>query len=244
MLNLEEYQKMYILEDFYWWFVGRRKIIVDFLKGLYTGRSNRKILDVGCGTGAILKYLDQFGSTMGVDKSAEALRFCRSRARKSLLQGDAQKLPIRDNIFDLVTAFDLLEHIEVDEQALKEFYRVTKKDGMLLMTVPAYRFLWSEHDEALGHKRRYGLKELKGKVLGAGFKIIKISYAITILFFPILVIRLLQKIFKPRKEPKTALIMLPGLMNSFFSSTLYLEAMLLRKLYLPFGVSIICIAQK
>lgn len=233
----EEYERMFILEDFYWWFRGRREIVLSTLGNLKPSR----VLDVGCGTGANLLLFD--GQIVGLDISLKALKLAKRRKRNALLvQGSATALPFKDEIFDLVLALDLLEHLPDDLQGLREMYRVLKKGGTILVTVPAYRFLWSEHDEALGHFRRYSKGEIKAKLEAVGFSIKFVSHAIVLPFFPIALFRLLQKVLRrANKTPKSSLIILPPLLNEFLYSILLREAKLIgRGISFPFGVSIIC----
>ena len=171
-----EYSKMYYLEDKYWWFVGRKNVIRSLINITYRGRKDLNILDIGCGTGSILNILSEYGRVLGSDISETALSFCKKRGFTNLIKTSADDLKLESESFDLVTAFDILEHLENDKKALREFYRVCRKGGNILITVPAYRFLWSEHDRALGHKRRYVRGEIREKVRSAVFRIKKMSY--------------------------------------------------------------------
>ncbi|MGB9876962.1 MAG: class I SAM-dependent methyltransferase [bacterium] len=236
-MNEEEYERMFLLEDFYWWFKGRRLIVRAALKGVKID----KVLDVGCGTGGNLSLFNGF--VVGVDVSMKALSLARRRKKDALLcLGQAENLPFKDNSFDLVLALDLLEHLPDDMKGLSEMHRVLKKGGSLLITVPAYKFLWSEHDEALHHFRRYSKGEIKGKMEKAGFTIKFISHAIVLPFFPIALFRLIQRLLKRKNEkPKTSLIILPPFLNDILFKILKGEANLIGKgISFPFGVSIIC----
>jgi ubiquinone/menaquinone biosynthesis C-methylase UbiE len=236
-MNEEEYERMFLLEDFYWWFKGRRKIVLSAMKGIEA----RNILDVGCGTGGNLTLFNGF--VVGLDISPQALELARKRKPDAVLcRGEAENLPFKDESFDLVLALDLLEHLPDDIKGLSEMYRVLKKGGNALITVPAYRFLWSEHDEALHHFRRYSKGELKGKMEKVGFKIKFLSHAIVLPFFPIALFRLLQRFTrKANRKPKTSLIILPPLLNKILYRILLGEAKLIEKgISFPFGVSIIC----
>lgn len=237
----EEYERMFILENFYWWFKGRRKIVLSSLRGL----KPQRILEVGCGTGANLPLFD--GEIVGLDISLKALALAKRRKGDALLvQGRAESLPFKEGTFDLVLALDLLEHLPDDLKGLREMHRVLKKGGTLLVSVPSYKFLWSDHDEALGHFRRYTKREIKVKLEEAGFVLKFISHAIVLPFFPIAFFRLLQKILrKANKKPRSSLIILPPFLNDFLYSLLVREANLLaRGVSFPFGVSIICRAEK
>ena len=151
-MELSEYKKLYDYENAYWWFVGKRKVI-KYLLDRYAPFSRRiRLLDVGCGTGANLNMLNEYGEAIGLDSSKESLKFCRQRDLSLLVLGLADQINFKDNCFDIVTALDLLEHIEEDKLVLSEIYRILKKQGRLIMTLPANMLLWSQHDFALHHK--------------------------------------------------------------------------------------------
>lgn len=246
---MDEYQKMYELEDYYWWFVARRKLCLQMIEEFvrsYEGRNKKMvILDAGCGTGAMLLELQKLGQVFGVDESPEAIEFCRRKGLVNLYNYNLTNLEgFPGERFDVIIALDVLEHIEDDISALKELHRVCAHGGGLIITVPAYGFLWSEHDEALDHKRRYAAPELRNKLHRAGFKIQKISYVITILFFPIFLFRFWQSLTKNSLRPSTKHIILPQFLNNLLICLLDLEKFVLKFMNLPFGVSIVCIARK
>ena len=124
-------------------------------------RDRCRILDVGCGTGANLEMLSEFGEAEGVDVSAEALDFCRARGLENVKQGEAEHLPYEDESFDLVTGLDVVEHLDDDLAGLKEMRRVLRPDGRALLFVPAFMFLWGVQDDISNHRRRYTIAELK-----------------------------------------------------------------------------------
>ncbi len=244
-MEQNEYQKLYELEEKYWWHVGRQDIIFRQIKKL--GKVDKKpidILDVGCGTGINFKILSKFGSVTGVDESSLAISFCQKRGIKRVIKGQAEKIPQADSSYDLVCAFDLIEHVEDDLVALKEFYRVCRPGGYVFILAPAYQFLWSEHDEALHHKRRYSLSDLHRKMSLAGFSLIKRSYLITLLFFPILGFRFIKSLINSKSGPKASYVILPSSLNTFFIWLLKIESLLLTKINFPFGASVLCIGQK
>jgi len=244
-MNVQEYEKMYNLENYYWWFQGRKKIILNLLKKFTRNlNTNTTVLDVGCGTGLILEALNSFCRPVGIDFSRKALSYCQNRNLNSLLLADVDHLPIASQSCDILLALDLLEHIPDDHKLLRDFFRILKPGGFLLVTVPAHQFLWSEHDEALNHFRRYSFNQILRLVRSAGFEVQKSSYAISFVFLPIVIFRLLQRIFKKSDKPKTHLIRLPYTANKLLILLLYLEAFIIKFVKLPFGVSIICVARK
>jgi SAM-dependent methyltransferase len=244
-METNEYASMFHLEDFYWWFVARRQLVHDLLRRVLSPNRNDLIVDIGCGTGANERVLSQFGRVISIDFSVDALRFCSSRGMKRLLSCNAEDIPIRTGVVDAITILDCLEHVDDDLIALSEMYRILRPGGILLLTVPAYGFLWSEHDEALHHRRRYGSMELKNKMKSVGFGLEQVSFFITTMFFPILVLRVMQSLFKKDVHPKTTHVILPKWINSMLIWILAVERMLCKRgLNLPFGVSLVAIGSK
>src|SRR2546422_10655779 len=238
-----EYEAMYGLENFYWWYVARRKLAEELLADEIHGRKSVSILDVGCGTGANMHAFARQGATMGVDTSLDALAYCQKRGIQTIALSGVETLPFGNGTFDIVTALDVLEHTDDDLQALREIRRVTRKDGLVLATVPAYGFLWSEHDEALKHRRRYTAYELRNKLTITGYEVVRTSYFITSLFFPILALRIWQGLFKKSTHPKTSLKILPAWLNESLIALLSFERKVLKWMNLPFGVSVIALAR-
>jgi SAM-dependent methyltransferase len=241
-----EYEKMFLLEGSYWWFVGRRDILKGFLEGVGEEGGWQDILEVGCGTGGNFELLDKFGRTIGVDLP-EALKWCAKRGFGGLIASRAEALACHSAAFDTVLCLDVMEHLDDDLVAMREMFRVCRPGGHLLLTVPAYNFLWSEHDEALSHRRRYSRKDLEKVVLQAGFRPLRLTHAITFLFFPIVFFRLGQRLmarFRAKVRPAVAYLQMPNFLSSFFVSLLRVESWLLKRFDLPFGVSLICLAQK
>ena len=238
-----EYDAMYQLEGFYWWFVARRALAVELLNEEIHGRKSVRILDVGCGTGANANAFEGLAPTVGIDSSIDALRFCQTRGMQSVALSPVEDLPFACGTFDVVTALDVLEHTDDDLHCLREIHRVSKNDGLLLITVPAYGFLWSEHDEALKHRRRYTVHELRNKLAVTGYEVVRTSYFITALFFPILALRIWQSLRKQSTQPKTGIVVLPKWINEMLVRLLALERRVFRRMNLPFGVSIVALAR-
>ena len=238
-----EYEAMYSLEDVYWWFIARRQLAVEVLTREVAGRDAARILDVGCGTGSNLSAFSGLGHAVGIDMSTDALGFCRQRGVERVALSEIETLPFPDATFDVVTAMDILEHTDDDLLALGELRRVVRPGGLLLATVPAYGFLWSEHDEALKHRRRYTAHELRNKLSVTGFQIERTSYFITSLFLPIFAMRLHQGLFKKSTHPQTSVKLLPPWLNSTLVGLLALERRIFRHMNLPFGVSLVALAR-
>lgn len=243
-MHIDEYERMYRWEEHYWWFVGRRELILRLLKPRLSEISAPLILDAGCGTGAVTKALEAFGEVTGADFSARALSYSRKRGCPQLVQSRVEQLPFADHSFHAITALDIVEHVEADTCALQEFWRVLKPGGWLAMSVPAYQFLWSGHDDALMHKRRYTRQELRQRLQETGFEIPKISYAVTCLFLPILMFRLKDRWFGRKREPEASIVPVPDWLNRTLIAIQRLEGTFLEKVNLPYGVSVIALAQK
>jgi SAM-dependent methyltransferase len=238
------YAIMNRVEDSHWWFVGRRLILESFLKeiiqNLKSKIQNPKILDVGCGTGANLEMLRKFGEAEGVDVSDEALEFCKSKGLKAH-KGLAESLPFEDASFDLVTALDVVEHLDNDLDGLKEMRRVLKKEGRALMFVPAFMFLWGVQDDISHHRIRYTKKQIVERVTQAGFEIERATYANITFFPPILAGRAFMKLtgIKPESENNITISALNGFLGKLFGA----ERFWLKNFNFPFGVSIVVVAR-
>lgn len=238
-----EYDTMYHFEDTYWWYVARRALAVELLQEEIRGGQGVRLLDVGCGTGANMSSFEPLAIALGIDNSIEALRFCKHRGIQSIVQSTVEDLPFISGVFDIVTALDVLEHTADDLHCLREIHRVGKKNGLVLITVPAYGFLWSEHDEALKHRRRYTAHELRNKLVITGFEVVRTSYFISALFFPILAFRVWQGLRKTSTPPRTSHYILPKSINAALVGLLALERRVFHQVNLPFGVSIVALAR-
>jgi len=249
-MNVAEYEKMHALEDTYWWFQGRKEIIRALLdSGLPRAPRLGRVLDVGCGTGLMLRELRDW-RPVGLDFSTHALEFCQGRGLGNLARGDVVRLPFADNSLDLILALDLMEHVERDDLLIREFNRVLRPGGWLMATVPAHPYLWSDHDIALHHFRRYTARSLGALLHKGEFRPKRFTYCITFVHPPIVTFRLLQKawqrlVHKPgRRRHRTHLIRLPQWANKLLIQVLRLEARLLRSINLPGGTSLIVLARK
>jgi SAM-dependent methyltransferase len=238
------YAIMYEVEGKHWWFVGRRKIISGFVAQICNelGKCRPRILDVGCGTGANIQMLSEFGVAEGVDVSSEALDFCRARGLSRVRQGAAEALPYEDASFDLVTGLDVVEHLDDDVAGLKEMRRVLRPRGRALLFVPAFMFLWGVQDDISHHRRRYTLSDLKRRVAEAGLTLERATYANITFFVPILIGRMIMRLtgLKPASENNITI----GALNGLLGWILGAESFWLRWMNFPFGVSIVCVAER
>jgi SAM-dependent methyltransferase len=240
------YQRYFEMEDRHWWFVGRREIFLRILDQEFLPRrgSDASVLDVGCGTGTMLGYLSRYGAAQGVDASAEAVRFCRERGVQAVHQAAGASLPFESASFDLVTALDVVEHVDDDLMLLRELRRVTRAGGMLLVSVPAYQFLWGLQDEISHHRRRYRATMLRERMAQTGWRIHRLSYFNTFLFPPIAAIRLLRRVGPPPKVQSDFELTQPGRLNALLARVFSAEASLVERTSLPFGVSLLALASR
>ena len=245
-MEIEEYEKMYNLEDSHWWFVGKRRIAKNLIEEFVPLDQGEAVLDVGCGTGATMRFLDHYGRVYGIDISETALCFCQERSLARLSQASALRLPFADSAFSLVTAFDVLYHEEVvdDLTALREFHRVCKEGGSVLISEPALNFLWSWHDIAYHGRRRYVVSELESKLEKVGFQVVKLSYSNALLFPFIFAFRMWKRLSRPSPEDHSDLKPLNPYLNKALLAVYKLEASLVCKTRLPVGSSVVCVARK
>ena len=239
------YSIMYEVEGTHWWFAGRRRIIAAFVEEICREMKDggARILDVGCGTGANLELLARYGDAEGVDISVDALEFCRERGLQQQVRlGAAETLPYEDGSFDLVTALDVVEHLDDDVGGLKEMRRVLKPGGRALLFVPAFMFLWGVQDDVSHHRRRYTLKNLREAVREAGFEVERATYANISFFAPILAGRTLMRAtgIRPASGNNINVSALNGLLGRILGA----ESTLLRHINFPFGVSALCVARR
>lgn len=238
-MDIAEYEKSCSLEDTCWWWVGRRDLI-PVLLGHPSG-CEELVLDVGTGTGGSIAVLEGYGLVTGLDSSSEALAYARARGQGQLVLASAEELCFKADVFDLVTALDVLEHVD-DVRTLRSMHVVLKPGGTLLVTVPAFDCLWSGHDLALGHRRRYRKVQLRRILETSGFRVVKLSYWNTTLFLPIMLKRTVDREILGNKM-QTDVHPLPGFANSILASVLRHEPRVLRYLDLPVGVSLVYVAE-
>ncbi len=230
------------VESFHWWFFVRRKLLKAILSFANISK-NRIALDIGCGTGANLRILEAAGfDVVGLDRSSYALSLTKKKINCPLVNGDLNGLPMRAESVGIIVAMDILEHLEDDVGGIREFYRVLRSGGVLIVTVPAFNFLKGIQDIVTGHKRRYLRHEILNKIEQGGFEILRHSYFNFFLFFPILIGRRMISVLGVKVKSENR-INFP-IINFFLKTIFCIEPYLLRYFSFPFGVSILCIAKK
>ncbi|HRF59481.1 MAG TPA: methyltransferase domain-containing protein [Fimbriimonadaceae bacterium] len=247
-MQTEEYTRMFEHEDTYWWFVGRRRLALRLLaqaKQLLLGQTKKdlKVLDIGCGTGAVLTQLSSQHEAIGLDFSQLALEFCGKRGLENLVLANAEQIPMEDNTVDAVVALDIYEHIPNDVRAFEETFRVLRPGGHLVLSVPAFRFLWGPHDVALMHFRRYTKREMRRRLEDAGFKVERISYSVFFLFPALVMTRLAAKL--RRGDAKVQIAPVPNWTNRLFIKLQEAEAKWIQRTGgFPWGSSVVAVAKK
>lgn len=252
-MQTEDYEYLYELEEDFWWFAGMREVTAALLDPFCSPPRDRMILDAGCGTGSNLSWLSRYasdGTIFGVDVSTDALRFCRERGHRRLTLASVTALPFAANCFDLVTSFDVLAQLSTDagESAASEMFRVLRPGGVAFVRTAAYEWMRSGHDEALGSQRRYSLGALESLLTGAGFNVLRATYANCLLLPVAGVRRLVLKRVGLADSGSDVKPLASGLqwLNGALRSLLNAEASWLRtsSLDLPAGLSAICVVQK
>jgi len=233
------FREMAAVQGNHWWFVARGRILATVINRLSLSPES-KILEIGCGTGGNLAMLSRFGqlSAMEYDEHAreiaEALDICKIEAG-----GLPEPVPFDNGQFDLVCLLDVLEHIENDDDALVRIGQLLGPTGRLLITVPAYSWLWSAHDEAHHHHRRYTAQLLRDKAQQANLVVDKLCYFNTFLFPLIALVRLIGKVSK-KTGGSDAAIPSP-LINYLLKAIFSLERYVITRVRLPFGTSVMAV---
>jgi SAM-dependent methyltransferase len=236
-------QAMLDVDEHHWWYRGRRKIVGTELArlGLPAGAM---VLDAGCGSGRTLEDLASYGEVHGIELDPDAAAYAGSRGVGGVKVGRIEELPWRDGTFDLITALDVIEHTADDRRALAELRRVTKPGGWLLVTVPAYQALWSLHDVANHHYRRYSRRSLRLAAIEAGWKVRRTTSFNTVLLPPAALVRLAQRNRRPDSDYQPQLKLGPTWLNGMLERPLRAEASWLgRGRSLPAGLSLLAVLE-
>jgi ubiquinone/menaquinone biosynthesis C-methylase UbiE len=245
-MNKAYYQEYFDLERTHWWFRARSRMLYMLIASL-RGTKKKNILNVGAATGATSLMLEDFGTVTSLEYDKECCEFTSSKLGMEIINGSITELPFPDNHFDIVCAFDVIEHVEDHELAAKELCRVCSPEGFIVATVPAYRFLWSHHDEVNQHMRRYTLNEFRK--LFKGNKHVYSGYFNFFLLPLIALLRMTDNIFKMKSIRRNSgsdfTIIKSKTLNSFFYHIMLAEKFFISKrISLPAGVSIVAVFQK
>jgi SAM-dependent methyltransferase len=231
------------LERFHWWFVGRRKLLKFLISSMPVSK-DIPVIDIGCGVGSNLTLLKSLGfRVFGMDSEIYSLSLAKKNSPAiPLINGDLMSLPFKTNSIGLIVATDILEHLDEDIPGMKEIHRTLIPEGKVLLTVPAFRFLWGIQDRVGMHRRRYSKMEFVRKIEHEGLEVLRSSYFNFLLFFPILIGRRIIHLLELRIESENKIN--SPFINFLFTKIFSLEPHILRFFSFPFGVSIFCIAKK
>jgi SAM-dependent methyltransferase len=244
----DEYAAMYAVEDDHWWYTGMRRVADALLEGCIDGgRGRLDILDAGCGTGGNSAHLRAYGRVTGIDFAVEALRFACERPGLRLARASVESLPFADAAFDLVLSNDVLCHLGVtnDARAVRELARVLRPGGTLFLQLPAYEWLRSRHDEAVHTGHRYTAREVRTLLRVGGLRVRRVTHANSVLLPAAAAWRVLGRMRSGREETEHSDVRpVAGPVNALMRTALTLEASLLSRRDLRFGLSVIGVAQK
>jgi SAM-dependent methyltransferase len=248
-MEVRYYETYYQHETRHWWFRWRFKLIQDVIDRLSGMPDQPTMLDAGCGTGQMLKVLQQRGNAVGLDLSQEAIMFASSREAQNLVLGSVTNPPFASGTFDIAFALDVIEHVDDDRVILEGLRELVRPGGALVVTVPAFQSLWSDHDKINHHRRRYRRRQMRKVLQSAGFEVERITYCNTFLFPIVYGIRRIQALtrhFRPKGEAEVSsdLHAYPRLINWLLYRLMLVEAWIVKRVDLPIGVSILAIARK
>ncbi|MCB9729987.1 MAG: class I SAM-dependent methyltransferase [Deltaproteobacteria bacterium] len=241
-MDPSEYTRMAEAEQHSWWFRGRRRVL-DSVLGRLELPPGARICDLGCGTGGNLPMLQAHGEVVGVERDESAARMARESTGLDVRQGSAEATGLPAHSFDLVCMFDVLEHLPAEGPALAEVRRILRPGGRLLLTVPAFMMLWSGHDVALHHHRRYRRAGLARELLNAGLDLQWLSYYNIALFPPVAVVRVGRRVLGGGSARADLGAGAQGLTARVLEAVFAAERHVVGRLPLPLGVSLIGVAR-
>ncbi len=230
------------VEDVHWWYRGRRRILAEVIDGLELPRPAR-VLDAGCGSGRNLLDLARLGPVTGLEPAEASLRLARERGVGEVVAGSLdERLPFADDAFDLATCLDVIEHLDDDRLALRELRRVVAASGRLVVTVPAYPALWSQHDVVNNHRRRYTRRTLLAAATEAGWRPERVTGFNSLLLPAAAAVRLAERVRPPRDRGASDLERVPQRLNGALGAPLAAEARWISKgRDLPVGLSLLAV---
>lgn len=248
-MNNDYVNKYATLENNHWWFITRKKIIMQVLHKFFSVENDNslKILNVGAAAGASSKWLANFGKVYSLENDPYFVQTLRNQ-NMEVTEGSITAIPFNSNEFDLVCAFDVIEHVKDDVTAFAELQRVCKPAGKICITVPAFQSLWSIHDKVNEHQRRYKDSTLKKLIkTQSNNSIIYSTYFNSLLFIPIYIVRKLENLRRGNTDKVKSdfeFYQTPEIISKFLQKIFSLELLLLKLIRLPFGVSLLTLIEK
>jgi len=240
-VNDPEFRLLEEIEADHWWFVGKRHLLRSLLGDSHAGK---RVLDLGCGTGGILRDLMPHCRCYGMDRSELGLRICRDQGFTTLTRGDLREIPFRSGSFDTVLLMDVIEHLDDDEGFLRRAAELVDAGGRIVVSVPAFQWLWSQHDVTFQHRRRYTARNLTSVIQRAGLVPERVTYTNFAVFPVAAVWRNLSRCRAlGRIAPRHDFWPVPRWLNALLTKVYAFEGRVLRRLNLPVGVSVVCIAR-
>jgi SAM-dependent methyltransferase len=236
------FDRMAELDQLHWWFIARRRILEALIRRVVRPKKRARVLEVGCGTGHNLPMLKKFGKVEASELDSSARALASKRLRREVKQAKLPDLTMFErNGYDLIALLDVLEHVPDDVAALRAIHMRLKPGGALVLTVPANAWMWSAHDAAHHHFRRYSKKRLKQLFLMSGLQVQLLSYFNTLLFPPIALALVLEKL----TGRASAVERLPAAPVNWLLEKLFgLERALVGRLPMPFGVSLVAVVRR
>ncbi|MDX6650496.1 MAG: hypothetical protein QOJ97_2447 [Solirubrobacteraceae bacterium] len=244
-MQTDEFAALVDYDEHHWWYVGRRRVLHAVLEKL-DFPDGAEVLDAGCGSGRTMDDLRAYGSVRGFDLNPLGVEHARGRGHADVQAARVEETPYEDRAFDLVTCLDVIEHTPDDVRSLRELKRIVRPGGWLVVTVPAYQLLWSSHDVANEHYRRYRRPQLRRAAQAAGWEVRDWTYFNSLLFLPGAVVRIgerLRPAGKRRGRPNVALT--PRSLDGVLEWPMRMEAALIRRgLRLPVGMSLLMVLRR
>lgn len=241
-MDRDVYERMAESQAAHWWFSARRRIISSVIQHLDL-QQGAEILEAGCGPGGNLQMLQQHGTVYAMEPDSSSVDFAQSIGCATVQSGflpDA--IPFEDKQFDLIVALDVLEHVQADAEAVRALLHRVKPQGNLLVTVPAFQFLWSAHDDHHHHQRRYSPKTLRDLFQLDGIDVQWVTCFNTWLFPLIFTVRMLKRLLGLRDSPDDAM---PGaVLNRLLLGIFASERFVVGRVHLPVGTSVMLLARK
>jgi SAM-dependent methyltransferase len=244
-MKKDEYQRLQDIEDTNWWYGHRRRTVKGFAQRYAPDPQTARLLSLACATGSDYRHYREFGSVYGVDIASESMALCQACGFERVALADGVDIPMGANRFDMITALDSFEHFEDHERAFQESYRVLKPGGILIMNVPAFQALWSYHDVAFQHFRRYRPGEVKSLLRAAGFEV-EFAGCIFIAIAPLVFLfrKFRQSQTTVGQERSDFFLDLPIWLEALLKGWHRLERLTLPWLSAPVGTSVFAVARK